>query len=284
MERRAGFFLSLAVLLVTSCTPTVDRTMVGFNEASFDKDLSECRGGTAGKYALNSVIGAAVGSAVGAAEGAAVGAVSGGSGEGALLGTIVGGIIGTGVGIGDALSDQDSSMATCLSEKGYTIVDDGINEGTRPDEQLNSMASMPLEAGGNELVAMSSDGRNPSSTKIENPSPTNFASTTVEREDAVETDAEEIREAEKHRRNNAPIEITPAIKKTISLEPINAEFVTIADAFVLSEPNASARRLETLPENSLVMVISRVKQRNWYMVNLENSDNGFIWKGFVKRK
>ena len=108
-----------AALLGACANVDVDRSVAGFDEATYASDLSECRGGSAGGFVAEAMGHTLLGSAYGLLHGAYYGALTGDSGEGAVVGTIIGGAVGLGLGGHDAAKAHDEELARCLRDKGY---------------------------------------------------------------------------------------------------------------------------------------------------------------------
>lgn len=109
-----------AASLVSACaTIEVDQTAENFDAATYQSDLSECRGGPAALFALNRLESAVVGSVYGLAYGAYYGAVAGNSADGVVIGSIVGSVLGLGHGAQRSIDRHDEALVRCLRDKGY---------------------------------------------------------------------------------------------------------------------------------------------------------------------
>ena len=112
----------LFVLSLSACaTPTVDRTASAFNNANYDLDLEECRGGANFMASVQTVGTVVIGSAYGALTGVHLAWSESETAEAAMVGAAIGGVIGLGTGAVDALENHQARVARCLMEKGYVI-------------------------------------------------------------------------------------------------------------------------------------------------------------------
>lgn len=110
----------LAAVLLSACANLdIDRSADDFDEAAYDRDLSECRGGPAAMFAMSGLEFAVIGSVYGLVKGARIGSSAGNTDKGAIIGTIVGGLMGFGAGAYHAIDDHDAALARCLRDKGY---------------------------------------------------------------------------------------------------------------------------------------------------------------------
>ena len=108
--------------LLSACSvPHVDHNVSGFDQETFQTDMSDCRGGTLLESSVSSLGNAVVGSLWGAFHGAPAGAIAGDGLEGAAIGAVVGGILGLGVGAAEAIEQQEQKIAGCLQRKGYVL-------------------------------------------------------------------------------------------------------------------------------------------------------------------
>jgi hypothetical protein len=112
----------MILLLLSACAvPQVDHKAFGFDQETFQTDMSDCRGGTLLESSASSLGNVAVGSLWGAFHGAPAGAMAGDGWEGAAIGAVVGGIIGLGVGASEAIEQREQKIAGCLRRKGYVL-------------------------------------------------------------------------------------------------------------------------------------------------------------------
>ena len=114
-----GLSVAAAVLLSACANIDIDRNAEDFDEMTYDRDLSECRGGPAAMFALSGMEFAVIGSVYGLVNGARIGSSAGNTDKGAIIGTIVGGLMGFGAGAYDAIDEHDAALERCLRDKGY---------------------------------------------------------------------------------------------------------------------------------------------------------------------
>lgn len=117
--RPVAAVLAAAVLVSACANIDIDRRAANFDAATYDSDLSACRGGPAALFALNGLESAAIGSLYGLVNGARIGSSAGNADKGAIIGTIVGGLLGFGAGAYNAIDDHDAALVRCLRDKGY---------------------------------------------------------------------------------------------------------------------------------------------------------------------
>ena len=133
IDYRAMSFIALlfTVLLLSACsTIAVDESQVGFDEATFQIALNDCRGGNLIDASFKTLEISIIGAGLGAAEGASAGACCGDSAEGAAIGAALGGFIGLLKGAHDAISEHETSFTSCLEETAIGDALGNTSEGT----------------------------------------------------------------------------------------------------------------------------------------------------------
>ena len=123
-SRAATLAAVLAVAAGCARAPIVDTAQPGFDTVAYQQDLAICQHFAdqvdPGERVVTSSL---VGAAAGAALGAIAGAFGGDAGFGAAVGAATGGAGGAISGGTDGARTADQVMRTCLSERGYVILD-----------------------------------------------------------------------------------------------------------------------------------------------------------------
>ena len=114
---------SLVVAITVGCAganvrPIVD--MKGVNEASYEKDLSECQTYAQQQSGMGET--AAKGAGAGAVVGGLLGLVTGGNGSGIAQAAGAGAVIGAAGGAFSGNQAQEAVVKRCLSGRGYRVL------------------------------------------------------------------------------------------------------------------------------------------------------------------
>ena len=110
--------ISLTILLAACASPEVDRMAINFDQAKYETDLFECRGGNFLKATTMTVVLGTVGSLIGAFYGASL-LVTGV--EGVIAFAALGGVVGLAAGFETERKKHDDEIAVCLNGRGYTL-------------------------------------------------------------------------------------------------------------------------------------------------------------------
>ena len=110
--------ISLTALLAACASPEVDRAGMNFDQAKYETDLFECRGGNFLKAMTTTVVLGTVGSLIGAFYGASLLVTEV---EGIIAFAALVGEVGLAAGVETERKKHDAEIANCLDGRGYTL-------------------------------------------------------------------------------------------------------------------------------------------------------------------
>jgi len=114
--------IALSTLALAACvSPNVEQSAISFDEEKYSVDLNNCRGGTVFEASAMSIGLASGGAILGVIHAVPWSSAWDNGWEVAAISAALGGAIGFGAGAIDSVNKYEDEIASCLSNKGYTI-------------------------------------------------------------------------------------------------------------------------------------------------------------------